>query len=394
MYNNTQCMARKNITDGINTQCSYKRKFNEFCGFHKTRRLRIDEALPLDYKNYLKNFPNSNNVIQKIPALKLKKNIKIIDNNESNQLITLDNYMRGVHVKALVKDLRYTLSYYNQPSHGKKQELLEQLSKYFNNIVVYQPNIDKIIMIQRYYRKYLNNKILKIRGPGFFDRKICLNDYDFYTCVDKMEIDNAYFISYQDNKNFVYCFDIRSLIKLNEHSDGKIPINPYNLSEIPISLIENTLYIIKQLKQNNQYEDFEEPEMTPEQLHKDKIIKIFHKLDELDNHTKPDWFTKLTLKNLNKFYNILYDIWYYRAGLTDKLRNCIVPGNNLFKLSQAQLLHYKDRKKVQSIILGVMDRLIISAETRSDRVLGSLYVLTALSEVSHECGQANQFLLQ
>ena len=45
-------MARKNMKHGINTQCSYQRKYEEYCGFHKTKRLRIDEPLPLNYKNY------------------------------------------------------------------------------------------------------------------------------------------------------------------------------------------------------------------------------------------------------------------------------------------------------------------------------------------------------
>lgn len=395
MYNNNQCMARKNMKNGINTQCSYKTKHGEYCGFHKNKRLRIDEPLPINYKNYLKNLPiDAKKSPKKLPPLKLKSDIKIMDNQISSSLITMNDYMRGAHLKALVKDLRYTLTYYNQPSYGKKIDLIDRLSKYFNQIIIYQPHLDKIIMIQRNYRKYLNNKILKVRGPGYFDRARCVNDYDFYTCEDKTEIDNKYFISYQDNKNFIFCYDVRSLVKLTENNEGKMPINPYNLTEFPISVMENVTYIIDQLKKSKKYEDFEEPNMTPEQLHKDKIVKVFHKLDELDNHTKSEWFTKLTLKSLNKFYCSLYDIWNYRAGLTNKIRNDIVPGNNLFKLSHNQISHYKDRKKVQSIIIGVIDKLISSAENRSDKILGSLYVLTALSEVSKECGQANQFLLQ
>ena len=394
MNNNTQCMARKNMKQGINTQCSYQRKYEEYCGFHKTKRLRIDEPLPLNYKNYIKNLPIDSKPNQKLPPLKLKNNIEILDNDASSRLITLNDYMTGVHLKTKVTDLKYSLIYYNQASYGKKGELIDRLSKHFNQIIFYQPHINKIELIQRTYRQYVKYKIFKIRGPGFFDRSICINDYDFYSCEDKMDIDNKYFISYRDNKNFVYCFDARSLLKLNEHSNGQLPINPYNLLEMPISVIENASNIIEQLKKNKLFNDFEEVKMTPEQQHRDKIVKIFHKLDELDNHTKPECFTKLTLKNLNRFYDGLYDIWYYRAGLSDKLRNDIVPGNNLFKLSQAQLSHYKDKRKVQSIIIGVIDRLISSATNRSDQILGSLYVLTALSDVSYECGQANQFLLQ
>lgn len=395
MYNNIQCMARKNMKDGVNLQCSYKRKFGDYCGFHKTKRLRIDEPLPLNYKTYLKSLPvNLNNSLKKLPPLKLKTNIKILNNEKSSKLITMDDYIRGVHLRSLVKDLRFSLLYYKQPSYGKKADLIDRLSKYFNQIIVYQPHIDKIVKIQKNYRNYINRKILKIRGPGYFDRHLCINDYDFYTCEDKMEIDKNYFISYKDSKNFIYCFDVRSLIKLTHNYEGKIPINPYNLTEIPFNVLDNANSIIDQLKINKEYEDFEEYIMTPEQQHRDKIVSVFHKLDELDNHTKSEWFTKLTLKNLNKFYHIMIDIWTYRAGLTEKIRNDIVPDGQLFKLTQHQLSYIKDRKKVQSIVINVVEKLINSAKARSDKILGSLYVLTALSEVSKECGQANPFLLQ
>lgn len=391
MYNVKLCMARKNTGDGINIQCGYKRKYGHYCGFHKDKRLRVDQPLPHNYKSYIKNLLNE--PIKK-PALKLKNKIEIINNNDINKIISVNDYLRGVHLKCLVKDIRYTLSYYGQPITGKKSVLLNRLSRYFNEIIIYEPHLDKIKIIQRNYRKYLNRKLLRVKGPGYFDRTLCVNDYDFYTCQDKEEIEGKYFISYKDHKNFIYCFDVRSLQKLIHNSNGQIPINPYSLSEFPVSLLANIEHIVDHLTKNNEYEEFDEPEMTAEQLHRDKIVSVFHKLDELDNHTKSDWLTKLTLKNLNKFYNGLIEIWTFRAGLTDEIRNAIVPGGQLFNLNQTQLSHIKNRKKVQSIIVDVIDKLISSAEVRSDRVLGSLYVLTALSEVSKECAQSNQFLLQ
>lgn len=391
MYNVKLCMARKNTGDGINSQCCYKRKYGQYCGFHKDKRLRIDQPLPHNYKNYLKNLSNEPN---KKPALRLKTKVEIINNNDINKIISVNDYLRGVHLRSLVKDIKYTLSYYGQPTTGKKAVLLDRLSRYFNEIIIYEPHMDKIKMIQRNYRMHLSRKLLRVRGPGYFDRKLCVNDYDFYTCQDKEEIEDKYFISYKDHKNFIYCFDVRSLQKLIQNSNSQIPINPYSLSEFPVNVLANIEHIINHLTQNGQYEDFDEPEMTAEQLHRDKIVSVFHKLDELDNHTKTEWFTKLTTKSLNKFYHSLIDIWTYRAGLTDTIRDAIVPGGQLFKLNQTQLSHIKSRKKVQSIIIDVIDKLISSAEVRSDRVLGSLYVLTALSEVSKECAQANQFLFQ
>ena len=61
MHNDNLCMSRKNTGDGVNVQCSYKRKHGHYCGFHKDKRLRIDEPLPTNYKTYLKKY-----LIQKV----------------------------------------------------------------------------------------------------------------------------------------------------------------------------------------------------------------------------------------------------------------------------------------------------------------------------------------
>jgi hypothetical protein len=384
-------MARKNLSGNINLQCSYKRKYGEYCGVHKNNRLRIDETLPSKYKNYAKN-TDTLDVIKK-PALKLKNNLNILS-KESSRLITMNDFQRGFHLKSLVKDLRYSLAEYKLSIIGKKEDLVNRLSEYFSILVEYEPYINDIIKIQRFYRKYKIKKIFNVRGPGYFDRDLCINDYDFFTCDDKNEIDNDYFISYIDHNKNIYCFDTRSVIKLLENSKDNKPINPYNLVPFPISFIDNTHNIINLLHEKKVYNDIEAVKMTKEQLHRDKIVKVFQKLDDLDNHTKIEWFTNLTHKNLIKLYYSLADIWNYRAGLSDHLRECIVPGGNLFKVSVNQLQLLKDKNKIQSIILKVIEKLVDSADDKSDRILGSLYVLTALSEVSKECAEANAFLMQ
>jgi hypothetical protein len=335
------------MSGGINLQCSYKRKFGEYCGFHKNNSLRIDKPLPSNYKNYTKKVDILD--FKKKPALKLKNNITILNKDTSSRLITLNDFQRGSHLKSLVKDLRYSLAEYKLPISGKKNDLINRLSTYFTAIVEYQPYINDIVKIQRFYRQNKIKKIFNTRGPGYFDRNLCINDYDFFTCDDKNEIDNDYFISYIDHNKNIYCFDARSIIKLLENSKNNEPINPYNLAPFPKSLIKNTHNIIDTLHEKNMYSEIEGIKMTKEQLHRDNIIKVFQKLDDLDNHTKIEWFTTLTHKKLIKLYYSLADIWTYRAGLSDHLRECIVPGGNLFKISVNQLQLLKDKKKIQSI---------------------------------------------
>jgi hypothetical protein len=396
MYQTSLCMARKNMGSGINTQCSYKHKYGQYCGFHKTTRLRIDEPLPANYKLYLKKIKESGPHIKKLTyKLKIIHSDNIVNTSlQSNHLITLKNYMRGIHLKSLVKDLKYTLDYYKLSTQGKKQELINRLDKYFSILVVYNPHIDKITFLQKTIRKFLKQKHIKLKGPGYINRSLCINDYDFYTCDNKMDIVDEYFISYEDDKKFVYCFDIRSLQKLIETTKHELPINPFSMLPIPIKLIINNQHIIDDLKKKNIYIEFDEPDMSPEQLHHDKIHRLFHQLDELDNHTNSEWFVNLTVYKLKLFYNHLYEIWTIRADLTNEIRNRIVPNGPLFKMSINQVNLLKSKKKIQNIVMNIIQRLIESALTRSDNILGSLYVLTALSEVSTACSQAHPWLLQ
>lgn len=396
MYQPTLCMARKNLGNGINTQCSYRRKFDDYCGIHRKYRFRIDEPLPNNYKN---NYKTLKTLSDKPKILKYKLNSiskqKLVESKQVGpKLVTLDDYLRGSHTKSLIKDLRYTLSYYNQPTTGKKQELINRLTYYFNTLVIYSPEINKIILLQRKIKEFIKLKHIKLRGPGFICRKKCSNDYDFFTCDDKMDIDSDYFISYKDNDNFIYCFDVRSLQKLIDTSNVEIPINPFSMKPLSLEVIKNNKQIIDDLKKKNIYQDFDEPYMTPEQKHKDKILRIFQEINELGNYTLPVWFSNLSLYRLRVLYNNLYEIWMMRADLTDEIRNRIVPTGPLFKLSISQVNTFKSKKKVQNIILDCIQRLISSAEQNSDKILGSLYVLTALSEVSKDCAQAHPWLLQ
>jgi len=393
MYVDTKCMARKNMGLDINTQCSYKKKFGCYCGIHKKYRFRIDEPLPVDYKTYTKTIELSKHVTKKL-TYKLKPKYNIDMPIKTVQLITIDDYMRGLHITAPIKDLKYTLNYYKLSFAGKKHDLVNRLDQYLCLLAVYSPSIDKITFLQKCIRKYLKNKFLKLRGIGYIDRTLCINDYDFYTCDDKLDIPYDYFISYSDDKNFVYCFDVRSLQKLIDTSKNELPINPFSMIPIPIELVINSQYIIDDLKQKNIYEDFEEPHMTPQQKQRDKILRVFQSIDELDNHTNPEWFSVLSSSKLKQLYQHIYEIWVLRADLTDTIRDRIVPDGQLFKLSVGQLSLLKGIKKVQNIVLDVIQRLISSAASRSDHVLGSLYVLTALSEISKDCAQSHPWLLQ
>lgn len=296
-----------------------------------------------------------------------------------------------------VKDIKYTLKYYNLDCKGKKKELLDRLKTFFNKLN--EKNVkynSEIIIIQKYIRGYLARK--KIKNKDYFFRHKCLNDEDFYTFESIESIDPLYFFSFSDS-GFSYYFDIRSFHKLIKSN----PINPYTREPIPNSAIEKFNLRYNEIKDNKNYSEFELPEVSEEQKFKNYVIEVFQKIDETDcvaGGTNTDWFYNLSQYNLLKFYKILEDIWFYRASLTYSQMREIVPQENMFKNDFNKLVKNKHflsksfKRKIEYIILKEMEKLVSSSPNPIHRSTGAYYVLTALVEVSVECAESMPWLIQ
>ena len=68
--------------------------------------------------------------------------------------------------------------------------------------------------IQSLIRKYMYKKYRESRGPAYFNRKMCTNDSDFLSGEPLNDIPNIQFISFKDENNHIYGFDIISLYTL------------------------------------------------------------------------------------------------------------------------------------------------------------------------------------
>ena len=84
----------------------------------------------------------------------------------------------------------------------------------------------------------------------------------------------------------------------------------------------------------------------------------------------------------SRFYRELNLIWSVRAGLTSTQKNAIVPQfqTRLFRvpLAAAQGMTLE---ALQKLNMGVIRLLIGAAADRNDRILGAMYVITALTLV-------------
>ena len=128
-----------------------------------------------------------------------------------------------------------------------------------------------------------------------------------------------------------------------------------------------------------------------------RVIKVFQKIDQLETYaggTNINWFLNLSKIQLKEYYKVLEDIWNYRSELSSQRKNIIVPDNIMFPMTVENFYKLNEKNKLRKIILKEMDKLVDSAHTREDKILGSYYVLIGLVEVSNEVAESLPWLVQ
>ena len=394
--NYSKCIAPRCYSKGNYSQCNNNKKIGTvFCGKHKKSKYRLDKypfnTTETDIVEINMNPNNSSNISMSIS----KKNVLNKKTHKQSkrilELADLSN-MRKIYVK----DLKLTLLSLNLSCLGNKRTLYMRLLSHYKNMIYYNNNINKVILVQR----VIKNRLFKLRhlykGIGFFIREeICNNQTDFYSLTDINDIPDEYFFSYKDIDNFIYAFDIRSFKKLIENNGQ----NPYNRRDIPekaIIMMEKRLEFMK--RHNISIEDNDDGiELTAQQKLNMAVITVFQKIDDLNTAaggTDMNWFLYLPITHLKIFYKELEDIWNYRAELTSAMKNRIVPNNNIFKKSVNDIYHIHDINKIRYFLLEEIDTLVSSGLTEADKNLGALWVLTALTIVSPDCASALPWLIQ
>ena len=319
------------------------------------------------------------------------------------QLITFQNYIdfhsnpkyKRIKKFLYVKDIKYTLDYYKILSKKnqklkKKGELETILFDFYKNIEYYKKNEKKIILIQDKIRKYLKKN--NVYGPGLNEKSN--NDCDFYTFVPIKDIPKEYLFSYKDKQNFIYSFDIRSFDKLLKSKSQ----NPYNRQDIPENVINIYNKRLNYIKKNNiLIEPFEEDKLTPHQIYKNRVFKIFQTIDLLNTMaggTNHEWFFNLSLVQLKGYYKVLEDIWNYRAELSQTQKYDIVKNKKMFPKRVNDVFTMNNGQKIREIILDEIEKLLFTSDNDIHRGTASYYILIAFVEVSPECTQAMPWLIQ
>jgi len=357
--NNNKCFGRMKSKPEL--QCNRYPKINGLCNSCYNRS--NNKTLVLITEPYKKTCIK----IKK----RTKKKVSLINLND----IKPDTFNKK---KVNVSNLKYTLKHFNIKfsSQDKKDLLVYKLDKFYKPFYQYSDKIHIIKKLQSKIKTNIKSKTCNARGPALFNRSICVNDTDFFTCDDLIDIPENHFFSYKFNGT-VYGFDIRSFAKLLEFTN----LNPYDKHEIPKQTITTFNNLFN--KTSNKLLAFEDDKskMTPAQLFDQELLRVFDIYENLKYYTDIDWFKNLNLSKLRRFYLEVQDIWAYRASLTNSARENIVPGRKTMLLKKYEL--YKlNFTQLRKIMIKEMENFASKGTTQSDKVLGALLMITGLVIVS------------
>jgi hypothetical protein len=133
--------------------------------------------------------------------------------------------------------------------------------------------------------------------------------------------------------------------------------------------------------------------VDPKFLLRNKVIRVFQKMDELNNYTDIEWFMNLTNIELIKLIYGIKDLFDYRLELTNTKKKQIIKSGIVF-YKDNNYYKYQPFDKLREEIIDEFDKLVSEGETKDERYLGSLIILSGLVERDNNCATAYPWLLQ
>jgi hypothetical protein len=318
---------------GDNTQCTNRRKTGDYCGLHinKLNIVRIDEPLPDKKKR----------------------------NYQKKSKIILSQHISPIQLELFIRNVKY------------------------------------VIKIQSIFRGWLVRKANKLRGPGYTNRLLCNNTEDIYLFENLNKIHPDDLITIKDIDGFIYGFHIESIYKYIQLNKDKEHIsNPYNKNIFDNNVIQTVekLYSLCQIIGIRNTINNILPS-DPKFLLRNKVISVFQKMDELNNYTDIEWFMTLTNLELIRLTFLVKDLFEYRMDLTSYKKKKIVKNGSVFQ-RDSQYYKHLSFEKLRIEIIDEFDKLVSEGETRDDKYLGCLIILSGLVDLVPNCAIAYPWLIQ
>ena len=343
-----------------------------------------------------------NNIMEHYLNLSIKNKKSYVKISDSDFIIPqFIDYSNILKYNYNVSQLRSIAKHYKLSTSGNKDYLKKRLF----NFLYYSYNI---IIVQKYARYFLTKKYIKVHGPAFYNRTLCSNDVDFCTLDSLNAICYNQFISFKDNNSHIYGFDIKSLYNLfiksgnakKANSNSSNVLNPFTNVCFSHSIFEQLLEYIRLTKLLKLELDLNYDDLIILSIHKQlemKILTLFQRIDSLGNYTNIKWFLELDKYGLIQFLRQLVDIWNYRANLSQETKREIVPprGNPFYHehLNINNLPQYSFTQ-IRKYSISIIDLMINRGINENSCLLGSYYVLCALTMVSSDAANTLPWLYE
>jgi len=350
----------------------------------------------------------------------------VLEDEAPTNLIILkpSEYEKVTSSKYSLAELRSLCGHYSIKKSGTKTDLIQRIYTFLKQTYF-------IRRIQRNFKDFLSKKYRKLSGPGYLQTTKCVNDTDFYTFDKISNIKPMELFTYRDYDNKIYGFHIASIFHLIVTSYPTIT-NPYNRNIMPSTIIRN-LYekliygsiigfrvSIKldddddNVDEHNDKDDSNASLSQPRSssvvgggtamLSREKqeelfIVDLFQHINTLGNYSDSEWFIVLQRDELIRFIRHIYDIWHYRANLSQEMKQRISPPNgNPFVLHNAHInlnvITLLTAAELRTICVSVIERMTRRGLSREDQCLGAFYVLATLTIVNQDARNALPWLYE
>jgi len=345
-----------------------------------------DTEFPDSYLKDNENFGKKNK--------KNSKNNKLA--NDEFSVLNMTDYELIKQNKYNIYQLKNICGFYKLKKSGNKNELINRIYNHLKYSLF-------AVKIQKLVRGHLLRRYIILAGPALRNRSICINDTDFATLEPIIEIPYNQFFSFSDSNSNIYGCDITSLYGLickkskYDIYSNKQPLNPYNRTQIEDTLISNFSRYLRLAKVNkiDHITVEEEIVVDPVKQLEMKTIELFQYINELGNYADSLWFTNLSRHMIVLFIREVYDIWHYRAQLTEQImRDIVPPHGNPFVGMNLHLAQTQNDEHLRKQAIKIIEYLVKSGRTQENRSLGAYYVLAALTLVSEDARSALPWLYQ
>lgn len=353
------------------------------------------------------------------------------DEMKDEPILSYRDYYKNniILTKYKIPELKEIAKTNNLRISGTKKVLVERIREHFEKS-------KKCVCIQKCFRGYILRLSFSLRGESYRDYSMCVNETDFYTMEPLETIPREYFYTFKsvDNK-FTYGCNVLSMIHLfNNRPPAR---NPYNRDKIPIETIKKvvTLYHLIHLLYDRIEDDcfhidtesmikkhatylersstvVNRPMMTANSsiiqavmIHIEsirsknistRIHDLFIDIDLLGNYTNSRWFSNLARQDYIVLYRVMYEIWYYRGGLSRDMRHRICVLEDPFSHMRNMRIDITSlsRQQLQEFCLHIFEYLVYCGIDDGHRNIGTLHALTALTYVSEGARNAMPWLYE